>query len=438
MPRRLYLTSATGALSTAHAPVGGGVAVLEALLPYLAARLDYDVTVLRPGPTAAAITRDGVRYLDLPVAAIQDRAPDHLLRLGAQGYARFALQWERQLGRFFRTVDPHGAVVIANDVSEGPPFARLADRGLQQLVLYHVVVADFFARRYLNGQYGVHLSPATAARCWRALEHLHLTSFAPAIARLVWEKEAASARDAQRCVVPSPQLADALVTCYPDSGVRARTAVIPWGVIGPADPARRGWRAATLALYHVTPDHFVIGTLSRLSPEKGIERILQALHLLERDSPQIADRLALIVAGAPAYMGGRRYERQLHAQAARLRRVLVRFPGYLPPERKWNLLAAADLFCSPSTYEAYGLGIAQALASGTPVLATDHQGARATVTTETGWIVPPTPAALADAIRIAVAEDRKPRRQAAAAWGAAHPFADAAARILALIDALPA
>jgi len=107
-------------------------------------------------------------------------------------------------------------------------------------------------------------------------------------------------------------------------------------------------------------------TLSRLSPEKQVERVLDALRRIERDDPARAGKLALIVAGAPAYMGGDRYDEQLRRQAAQLDRVQVRFSGYVAGEAKWALFAAADLFCSPPHYEAYGLTIAQALASGAP------------------------------------------------------------------------
>ena len=362
---RIYVTTATGGLSTDVAPVGGGVAVLEALLPALAARADYEVTVLRPAASPGEREHDEVRWVDLPVAVLRDAEPDALLHLGERCYARFALQWEAALRRFFEAVDPAGAVVLANDVSEGPPFAWLHGRGFRQLVLYHVVVADFFARQYLAGRYGLRISAARAAQLWRGAERLGLGRLAPEIARLVWAKEGESARCAEALVAPSAPLGEALAACYPELGVEGRTHVVPWGVIGGADPGLRARRGETLAEYEVSDD---------------------------------------------------------------------RFAGYGGGEAKWRLFAAADLFCSLSHYEAYGLTIAQALASGTPVLATGHQGARAMVRTEFGWVVGDGEREIAGGVERAVALDLRPMREAAADWGRGNGFGEAARAVIAIID----
>ena len=139
-------------------------------------------------------------------------------------------------------------------------------------------------------------------------------------------------------------------------------------------------------------------------------------------------------------MGGDAYFERLRRQARRLHLVPVRFPGYVSAPLKWELLAAADLLCSPSLYEAYGLTIAQALASGAPVLAADHEGAQAIITPETGWIARGRATDFAAAIRRAAAAQEtgelRTMREAAAAWGATHPFAQAASRIVQLIRTL--
>ena len=421
---RLYLTAATGALSAESAPVGGGVAVIEALLPHL--REQFDVTLVTPGRRE---NRSPGRQT-LPVPTLAQAGPERLLSLNASNYACFALEWEAALDRYFNDLDPRDAVVIANDISEGPPFERLASRGFCQIALFHVV-ADFFARRYLP------IGAPAAARAWRTAERLGLAAAAPEIARLVWRKEAAAARFADACIVPSRPLADALAACYPGSGVEQRTRVIPWGVIGDPDPARRDQRAETLDALGIDRNRFLIATLSRISPEKRIELLLRALARIERESPSTADQLAVAIAGAPAYMGGASYLEQLKREAASLTRVQPIFTGYLSGDRKWDLLAAADLFASPSSYEAYGLSIAQALASGAPTLAAPHAGANAIITQSTGWLAPPTQKAWAARIRRAHAERQTgrhhPRRQAASRWASHHPVDHAAHQIAHLI-----
>lgn len=432
---RLYITSATGALSAADAPVGGGVAVLEALLPHLE-QAGVDYTVLTPG--AADGAHDGAmgRGYALGVPTLRDAPPDRLLRLGERDYARFALEWEAALARFFAGVSPEGAVVLANDVSEGPPFAALARRGFRQIVIFHVVVAEFFARRYLGG---LPIGAAGAASLWRAAERIGAARFAPQIARLVWEKEGQAARHADALVVPSAPLADSLAACYPQSGVARRSQVIEWGVIGEPDPDRRERRAETLAAIGADRNRFQLLTLSRISPEKRLELLLDALAIIERESPATARRLELTIAGAPAYMGGDAYFERLRGRARQLREIPVHFPGYVSGALKWDLLAGADLFCSPSLYEAYGLTIAQALASGAPVLAAAHEGARAMMTRELGWVVRGRAVEFAGIIRRATAAQETGElaaMRAAAEWGAAHDFADAASRIVALVRRL--
>ena len=427
MPR-IYLCSATGALTTDAAPVGGGVAVIEALIPHLE-RSDFDVTLLTPGATE---TRDGIRQ-QLPLPTLGRVEPDRILRLNARRYATFALEWEAALADYFADIDPSDAVVVANDTSEGPPFAQLHANGFRQIALLHVIVSEFFSRRYISQPTGLPISGPHLSALWRLAERRGLTRYAPDIARLVWAKERDLARHVDAPIAPSAPVARSLADCYPGSGVARRTQIVPWGVIGQPDPALREQRRQTLREIDADPNRFTLLTLSRLSPEKRIELVIEALKLIERQSPSTADRIQFIVAGAPAYMGGVSYERRLRQEASKLRRAEVHFSGYIGGEQKWRLFAAADTFLSPSYYEAYGLTIAQALASGVPVIAAPHAGARATVDDRHGWIVESTPRAFAAAIRRALHADETReilrRREATAKWGAERPFDVAAHRI---------
>ena len=64
---------------------------------------------------------------------------------------------------------------------------------------------------------------------------------------------------------------------------------------------------------------------------------------------------------------------------AQLRRLgvadRVRFPGFVPDEDLLRLYQAAELFVFPALYEGFGLPIAEAIASGTPVIAVAQLGA---------------------------------------------------------------
>ena len=425
----IYLCSATGALTTDSVPVGGGVAVLEALIPHLEAS-DFDVTLLTPGPKQSS---DGIRH-ELPVPTLSDREPDGILKLNARRYAKFALEWESALGEYFADLDPTGAVVLANDTAEGPPFAQLRERGFAQMALLHVVVSEFFSRRNISQPLGLPIHGPQLSALWRLAERRGLTRYAPRIARLVWAKEQDLAAHVDTPIAPSGAVARSLANCYPTSGVARRTQIVPWGVVGEPQPELREHRRETLREIGADPNRFTLLTLSRISPEKRIELVIEALRLIERQSPSTAERLQLIVAGAPAYMGAESYDRRLRRAAAKLERASVHFSGYVGGEQKWRLLATADTFLSPSYYEAYGLTIAQALGSGVPVIAAPHAGAHATITDQLGWIVEPTPRAFAAAIRRALHADEvrqiQPRREAAAQWGRERPFSLAADRLV--------
>lgn len=426
---RIYLCSATGALSTDAAPVGGGVAVLEALIPHLE-RSDFDVTLLTPGRTESI---NGIRQ-SLPVPTLAQSEPDRILKLNARSYATFALEWESALEQYFQDIDPTDSVLLANDTSEGPPFARLHENGFRQMALLHVIVSEFFSRRYISQPLGLPISGPQISALWRFAEQRGLARYAPAVARLVWPKEHDLARYVDAPIAPSAAVARSLANCYPGSGVARRTQVVPWGVIGDANPNLREHRRATLRKVGADANRFTLLTLSRIAPEKRIHLAIEALRLIERQSPTTAERLQLVVAGAAAYMGGESYLRKLQRQAAALTRAEIHFTGYVSGDAKWRLFAAADTFLSPSYYEAYGLTIAQALGSGTPVIAAPHAGARATVDDRHGWIADPTPRAFAAAIRRAMHADETHaiarKRDAAARWGGERPFGVAADRVI--------
>jgi len=147
-----------------------------------------------------------------------------------------------------------------------------------------------------------------------------------------------------------------------------------------------------------------IASVAHLVPLKGIDVLLRALALVRRGD------VGLTVVG-----DGPEYER-LSALARSLGvGSRVRFLGLRDDTHV--LLAAADLFCHPTLAEAFGLVIAEAMASGLPVVASRVGGIPEVVSEgETGLLVPPGDAgALAGAIDRLVDSPRLRRRLGAAA-----------------------
>ena len=105
----------------------------------------------------------------------------------------------------------------------------------------------------------------------------------------------------------------------------------------------------------------------RLEYEKGVQTVL---HALERVTDR-AGAVRFLIAGVGTYTD------ELRALVDRLGlRHRVRFTGFLD-ERALRLhYAAADVAVAPSLYEPFGLVAAEAMACGTPVVASDTGGLR--------------------------------------------------------------
>jgi len=137
-------------------------------------------------------------------------------------------------------------------------------------------------------------------------------------------------------------------------GLRQPVCVIPNGIDVPTLSALDepvGGGAPRMLLY-----------LGRLHVKKGIDRLLRAWTALAPARPD----WCLWIAGPDD--GG--HERELRALAASLRAPRVTFAGPVYADEKRALYRRAALHVLPSHSENFGMTVAEALASGTPVIAT--------------------------------------------------------------------
>lgn len=140
-------------------------------------------------------------------------------------------------------------------------------------------------------------------------------------------------------------------------------------------------------------DALVAGYVGRVDTWKGIDVLLDSVPLLGPDRPR------LVVAGG-AVGGKEAYEASLRSRAEELG---VLWLGPLPGPEAADLIADLDCLVLASTEpEPWGLVLVEALACGTPVVATDAGGAREIVAglpPDAGRLVPPgDAAALAGAV----------------------------------------
>jgi glycosyltransferase involved in cell wall biosynthesis len=165
-------------------------------------------------------------------------------------------------------------------------------------------------------------------------------------------------------------------------------------------PPPRGDGAAVRAALEIPPGDCLVFALQRLAPEKRVDALLHAL----RRSLDGGTAATLVIGGtgpqAPA----------LRALAADLGiDKHVRFVGYIPRAALGGYFEACDLFAFHSTYETFGLVVAQAMSYGRAVV-TVRSTALPEVLGDAGVLVPPgDPSAFGDAIA-ALAQDPARRR----------------------------
>lgn len=135
----------------------------------------------------------------------------------------------------------------------------------------------------------------------------------------------------------------------------------------------------------------------------GIMRFVKGVDVLLRALRRLADQgriLELVVVGESFYSRYRRDETLLRQMVRDLElEKQVRFLGPKPPSEVAEQMREAALLVLPSRAESFGLVLAEALACGTPVVATRCGGPEDFVNDEVGVLVPPEdPEALARGI----------------------------------------
>jgi phosphatidylinositol alpha-mannosyltransferase len=105
--------------------------------------------------------------------------------------------------------------------------------------------------------------------------------------------------------------------------------------------------------------------VGRLERRKGVKYLLKAFQALSRDNPD----LQLVIAGD----GPDREKLELLADDLKLKNIS--FLGFVSEELKLELLARADIFCSPAIFgESFGIVLLEAMATGTICIAGNNSG----------------------------------------------------------------
>ena len=363
--RRVLYLAAHGGFAGQNLPLGGGAAVSELLCDAWRAQAPFDLAHITPSILGAA-------------------APSgrELVRFNERDYARFCHAFRAASTAEVLRHDPRETAVLVNDISEGPDFRALHAAGFRIVTIYHVDVVAYIAAIYLRNR----VRPATLARLWERSRGL-LKPVAPSILGLIFEQQRDSLLCSRNVIVPSEGMKVTLLDSYP--GIPpGRVEVLPWGARRATFPEEDIEREAHSLRreFGIPDDADVLLCLSRISPEKGQDLLLQALIQREARTGSSAPPLWLIICGEPAFMMGERHLRRLRELAGRLKSTRVVFPGYVSGLRKQGFLRLTAIYAFPSRHESYGLTLVEALAAGKPCLALDHHGARQVLGPDLGFV----------------------------------------------------
>jgi glycosyltransferase involved in cell wall biosynthesis len=151
----------------------------------------------------------------------------------------------------------------------------------------------------------------------------------------------------------------------------------------------------------IDPDALMVFYVGRFDPRKGIETLVRAVGQSKLRGNK---NIKLVIGGGsrPDQSDGKERDRIEGIVAELGMSDFTSFPGRLGDDILPAYYAAADVCVVPSHYEPFGLVAIEAMASGTPVVASDVGGLQFTVIPEeTGLLAPPK-----DEVAFAAAIDR--------------------------------
>ena len=189
----------------------------------------------------------------------------------------------------------------------------------------------------------------------------------------------------------------------------ARIEVVPCGVdlklFRPLPPSE------AKAHLEMPQDHKMVLFVGRIEPLKGIDVLIEAMALALRDMDQLRDEICLCIIGGDPDVDAHMMDREM-AQLQEMREKLgiadvVTFLGKIAQDVLPYYYSAAEVCVVPSHYESFGMVALEAMACGTPVIASRVGGLTFTVKDgHTGFLVPKEdPEALAEKLRLLLCDE---------------------------------
>lgn len=315
------------ALEDHRRPGSGGGSLRNHEINSRLAAAGFDIEVVAAGFKGAhERIEDGVHYRHVGVSA---------------GYAPSLLSYQALLPGVVRTAERTAPPDLV--VEEFAPLTSSLGVGHWTKTPTIGLVQGFFAREKAR-QYHLPVKALTAVERWGTRSHRVLIAVSEALRRQL------------TAVAPAAQVAVVLNGVDLDSAARARHAIV----------VNRNGTSGRTVLY-----------LGRLEiHQKGLDYLIEAMRAVD-------NHVRLVIAGDGK---DRRRLRRLVADRGLSERV--KFVGPVAGPEKWALIAGADALLLPSRFETFGITALEAMACGTPVIASDLDCLREVVDRDAGVLVP--------------------------------------------------
>jgi D-inositol-3-phosphate glycosyltransferase len=201
----------------------------------------------------------------------------------------------------------------------------------------------------------------------------------------------------------------------------AKIEIVPCGVdLELFRPIPKGEAMAHLDM---TEPHKMVLFVGRIEPLKGTDVLIRAMALMLRQHPHLRENICLCIVGGEPDADAEHMDREM-ARLQELREELgiadvVTFLGKRDQMALPYHYSAAEVCVVPSHYESFGMVALEAMACGTPVIASKVGGLTFTVRDgDTGFLVPnDDPQALAEKLALILTDEQLRREMGRRATG---------------------
>lgn len=237
---------------------------------------------------------------------------------------------------------------------------------------WYVSMAGFLAKKLYGIPFVLTTHSLEPLRAWKSEQ------LGSGYAMSAW-MERTAALDADAIVAVSEGTKADILRVYPVPSERVH--VIYNGI--DLDEYHRVGETSALASYGVDPDTPYILFVGRITRQKGVTHLVDAIRYLPSDIQVV------LCAGAPDTPEIVSEMREKVDEARKTHPRLVWIEKMISKPEVIQLYSHARIFCCPSVYEPFGIINLEAMACGAPVVATATGGIKEVVVNdETGYLVP--------------------------------------------------